>query len=121
MVDDGLIQHDSDIMIEEEREEQMETGALASPTTPMPPKESPMQQGSEARDGPQDDQFSQMSKESTDQNLPHNSDLDEEELLGPVINISVPRGHLDNSITLVIPQRRITCRQTLAGQDKHAG
>ena len=52
MVNDGLIQYDSDIMIEEEREEEMETGAPASPTAPMPPKESPMQQGSEARDSP---------------------------------------------------------------------
>ena len=50
-----------------------------------------------------DDQFSQMSKESTDQNLPHDSDLNEDELLGTIINISVPRGHSDDSITLAIP------------------
>ena len=103
MVDDSLIQHDSDIMIEEKREEEMETGASASPTTPMPPKESPMQQGSEARDSLQDDWLSQMSKESMDENPPHNSDLNEEELLELVTNISVPGGHLDDSITLVIP------------------
>ena len=103
MVDNSLIQHDSDDMIEEEREEEMETGAPASPTAPMPAEELPMQQGSEARDSLQDDWLSQMSEQSTDQNLPHNSDLDEEELLGPVTNISVPGGHLDDSITLVVP------------------
>ena len=102
MVDDSLIQHDSDIMIEEEWEEEMETGAPASPTTPSPPEESPMQQGSEAGDSPQDDHLSQMSEESMDENPPHNSDLDEE-LLGPVTDISVSRGHSDNSIALIIP------------------
>ena len=50
MIDDSLIQHDSDVVVEEEREVDMETGAPASPTTPAPPEESPMQQGSEARD-----------------------------------------------------------------------
>ena len=84
MINDGLIQHDSDVMVEEEREVDMETGAPASPTTPTPPEESPIQQGSEAGDVAQGDQLSQTSKESTDQNPPHNSDLDEEELLGPV-------------------------------------
>ena len=102
MINDGLIQHYLDIMVEE-REVDMETGAPASPTTPTPPEESPMQQGSEARDIAQDDQLSQTSKESTDQNPPHNSGLDGEELLGPVTNVSVPRGHSDNSIALIIP------------------
>ena len=69
----------------------METGEPASPTASVLPKESPMQQGSEAGDAVQDDQLSQTSKESTDQNLPHNSDLDEEELLGLVTNIC-PQG-----------------------------
>ena len=41
MVNDSLIQHDSDVMVEEEREEAMDTGAPASPTAPAPPKESP--------------------------------------------------------------------------------
>ena len=35
MVNDGLTQHDSDVMVEEEREEDMETGAPASSTAPM--------------------------------------------------------------------------------------
>ena len=55
MNDNGLTQHDSDVVIEEEREEEMETGAPASPTAPTPHEESPMQQGSEAGDDPQDD------------------------------------------------------------------
>ena len=62
-----------------------------------------MQQGSKAGDAVQDDQLSQMSEESTDQNPPHNSDLNEEELLGLVTNISVTRGHSDDSITLIVP------------------
>ena len=103
MIDDGLIQHDSDVMVEEQREVDMETGAPASPTAPVPPEDSPMQQGSEAGDIAQDDQLSQMSEESTDQNPPHNSDLNEEELLGPVTDVSVPGGHSDDSITLIVP------------------
>ena len=103
MINDSLTQHDSDIVVEEEREEHMETGAPASPTAPTLPKESPMQQGSEARDAVWDDQLSQISKESTDQNPPHNSDLDEDELLGMITDISVPRGHSDDSITPVVP------------------
>ena len=46
MADDGLTQHDSDVMVEE-WEEDMETGTPLSPTVPTPPKESPMLQGSE--------------------------------------------------------------------------
>ena len=42
MVDDGLTQHDSDIMVKEEREEDMETDAPASSIAPMPLKELPM-------------------------------------------------------------------------------
>ena len=103
MINNGLIQHDSDVMVEEEREVDMETGAPASPTAPMPPEESPMQQGSETGDIVQDDQLNQISEESTDQNLPHNLDLNEEELLGPVTDVSVPGGHSDDSITLIIP------------------
>ena len=62
-----------------------------------------MQEGSEAGDTVWDDQFSQMSKESTDQNPPHDSDLNEDKLLGMVTDVSIPGGHLDNSITLIIP------------------
>ena len=39
-------------------------------------------------------------------NPPWDSDIDEEELLGPVTDISVPRGHSDDSVALVIPQRK---------------
>ena len=63
---DGFIQHDLDVMVEDKREVDMETGAPASLTTPVPPEESPMQQGSEAGDVVQDNQLSQVSEESTD-------------------------------------------------------
>ena len=105
MNDNGLTQHDSDVMIGEEREEEMETGAPASPTAPIPHEESPMQQGSKAKDDPQDDQLSQTSKETMDKNPPQNSNLNEEGLLGPVTDISVPGGHSDDLITLsVLPE-----------------
>ena len=67
-----------------------------------------------------DDQFSQISKESTDQNPSHDSDLNEDELLGTITDISVPGGHSDDSITLAVSQGRITCRQALVGQDEEA-
>ena len=38
MVDDSLLQCDSDIVVKEEREEDMETGAPASSTAPTPLK-----------------------------------------------------------------------------------
>ena len=50
----------------------------------------------------EEDHHSQMSEESTDQNLPHDSDPDEDELLGPLADISIPGGHSDDSIALVI-------------------
>ena len=42
-------------------------------------------------------------RESTDQNPPHDSDPDEDELLGPPADISIPGGYSDNSIALIIP------------------
>ena len=89
MIDDSLIQHDSDTMVEKEREVDMEIGPPTSPTVPAPPEELAMQQGFEAGDIVQDDQLSQTSEESTDQNLPHNSVLNEKELLGPITDVSV--------------------------------
>ena len=50
-----------------------------------------------------EDHCSQASEESTDQNPPHNSDPDEDKLLGLPADISIPRGHSDNSIALIIP------------------
>ena len=103
MVDDGLTQHDLDVEVEEEPEEDMETSATPNPIVPEPPKESPTLQGSETEDGPPDDQNSQTSKDSTDMNPPQDSDIDEEELLGPATDVSVPGGYLDDSIALVVP------------------
>ena len=100
MADEGLLQHDSDMIIEEEREESMETDAPLDSATPTPPKEKAMSEDLEARD--HEDHCSQTSEESTDQNPPHDSDPDEDELLGPPTNISIPRGHSNDSIALVI-------------------
>ena len=101
MVNDSLFQYDSDVVVEEEREESMDTGAPAGPMAPMPLKEMPMQECFGA--GDPDDQCSHTSEESMDQNPPHDLDPNEDELLGPVTDFSIPRGHLDDSITLIIP------------------
>ena len=66
-----------------------------------------MQEGFEARDP--DDQCSQMSKESTDQNPPHDSDLDEDELLGTVTDLSVPGDIWMTPLPSSFPQGRMTC------------
>ena len=100
MVDDSLLQRDSDIVVKEEREESMDTDIPASPAAPMPLKEKSMLEDFEA--GDPDDHCSHMSEESTNQNLPHDSDPNEDELLGLVTNISIPRGHSDDSIALVV-------------------
>ena len=51
-----------------------------------------------------------MLEESTDQNPPHDSDPDEDKLLGLVTNISIPRGHSDYSIALVSPWEKMICK-----------
>ena len=103
MVDDGLLWCDSNVIMEEEREEGMETDAPLDSAAPMPLKEKAMSEDLEARD--HEDCCSQMSEESTNQNPPHDSDPDEDELLGPPTDISIPGGHSDNSIALVISLR----------------
>ena len=58
MVDDSLLQCNSDVIIEEEREEGMETDALPDSAAPMPLKEKAMSEDLEARD--HEDHCSQM-------------------------------------------------------------
>ena len=100
MIDDSLLQWDSDVVVEEEREESMETDIPLDSAAPMPLKEKAMSEDFKARDP--DDCCSHTSEESTNQNPPHDSDPDEDKLLGLVTNISVPRGHSDDSIALII-------------------
>ena len=50
MVNNSLLHHDLDMVVKEEREENMDTGAPASSMAPTPLGETPMQEGSEARD-----------------------------------------------------------------------
>ena len=88
------------MIIEEEREESMETDTPLHSATPMPLKEKAMSEDLKARD--HEDCCSQTSEESTDQNLPHDSDPDEDELLGLPTDISIPGGHSNDSIALVI-------------------
>ena len=68
MVNDSLLQCDSDMFVEEEREENMDIGAPANSTAPVPLREMPMWESFEA--GDPDDHCSQTSEESIDQNPP---------------------------------------------------
>ena len=78
----------------------METDTPLDSAAPMSLKEKAIPEDLKA--GDHEDCCSQTSEESTDQNLPHDSDPDEDELLGLPTNISIPRGHSDNSIALVV-------------------
>ena len=84
-------------------EEDMETSVPPSPRVPTPPRKSPMLQGSEAEDSPLDDWYSQSSEDSIDENPPQDLDICKDKLLGPAMDISIPGGHSDVSVALVIP------------------
>ena len=88
MVDDSPLQHDLDMVVEEEREESMDTDVPTSPVAPALLKEMPMWEYFEVWDP--DDHCSHTSEESTGQNPPHDSNPDEDELLGPITDISIP-------------------------------
>ena len=92
MAEEGPQQCDSDIMVEEEIEESMEMDEPSNIATPAPLPEKAFLDGLEAE--AEEDHHSHTSEESTDQNLPHNLDLNEDELLGPPADISIPRGTL---------------------------
>ena len=78
----------------------METDALLDSSTPTFLKEKAISEDLKA--GDHEDHCSQMSEESTNQNLPHDSDPNEGELLGLPTDVSVPGGHSDDSIALII-------------------
>ena len=88
--EEGPQQGDSDVVVEEEVEESMETDEPSNIDAPAPLPGKAFLQSSEAE--AEDDRHSHASEESTDQNPPHNSDLNEDELLGPATDISIPRG-----------------------------
>ena len=69
MAEEGPLQCDSDMIIEEEREESMETDAPLDSAAPTLLKEKAILEDLEAEVN--EDHHSQMSEESTDQNLPH--------------------------------------------------
>ena len=100
MAEEGPQQGDSDVVVEEEVEESMETDEPSNIDAPAPLPDKAFLEGSEAK--AEDDRHSHASEESTDQNPPHNSDLDEDELLGLATNISVPGGHSDDLVALVV-------------------
>ena len=84
----------------------METDAPLDSAVPAPLEEKVTPEDLNAE--VDEDCCSQASEESTDQNLPHDSDPDEDELLGLPADISIPGGHSDDSIALVIPREMMT-------------
>ena len=100
MAEEGPQQGDSDVVVEEEVEENMEMDEPPNIDAPTPIPDKAFLESSEPE--AEDDHHSHASEESTDQNPPHNSDLDEDELLGPLADISIPRGHSDDSVALVV-------------------
>ena len=107
MVDDSPLQCDSDVVIKE-REENMDMDVPASPAAPTPLKEMSMSEGFEA--GDPDDHCSHTSEESTDQNPPHDSDPNEDKLLGLVTDISIPGDIPMTPSLLSSPQEKMTCK-----------
>ena len=100
MAKEGSRQCDSDIVVEEEGEESMETDESLDSATPALLLEKALLEDLKAE--VEEDHHSQTSEESTDQNPPHDLDPDEDELLGLPADISIPRGHSNDSIALVV-------------------
>ena len=100
MAEEGPQQGDSDVVVEEEVEENMETDEPPNVDAPAPIPDKAVLETSEP--AAEDDRQSHVSEESTDQNLPHDSDLDEDELLGLATDVSIPGGHSDDSVALVV-------------------
>ena len=100
MAEEGPQQCNSDMIVEEEREESMETDAPLDSAAPALLQEKAMPENLKAE--VEEDCHSQTLEESTDQNPPHDSDPDEDELLGLPADISFPRGHSDDSIALMV-------------------
>ena len=100
MAEEGPQQCDSDIVVEEEVEESMEMDEPTDSGSPTVLLEKAFPEGPEAE--ADEDWHSHTTEESTDQNPPHNSDLNEDELLGPLADVSIPRGHSDDSVALIV-------------------
>ena len=100
MAEEGPQQCDSDVMVEEEIEESMETDEPSNIAAPAPLLDKAFPEGSEAE--AEGDRHSHTSEESTDQNPLHDLDINEDELLGLPADISIPGGHSDDSIALVV-------------------
>ena len=100
MAEEGPQQCDSDVVVEEEVEESMETDEPSNINAPAPLLDKAFLESSKAE--AEDDCHSHALEESTDQNPPHDSDLDEDELLGPATDVSIPGGHSDDSVALAV-------------------
>ena len=100
MAEEGPQQGDSDVVVEEEVEENMETDEPPNVNAPPPILDKAVPETSEPE--VEDDHQSHVSEESTDQNPPHDSDLNKDELLGLATDVSIPGGHSDDSVALVV-------------------
>ena len=100
MAEEGPQQGNSDIVVEEEVEENMEMDEPPNVNAPAPIMDETFLESSKPK--AEDDHHSHASEESTDQNPPHDLDLNEDELLGLATDVSVPGGHSDDSVALVV-------------------
>ena len=98
MADEGLQQHDSNMVVEED--ESMETDGHTDSGSPTVLLEEGFPGGPRAE--ADKDRHSHTTEESMDQNPPHDSDLNEDKLLGPPADVSVPGGHSDDYVALVV-------------------
>ena len=98
MADEGLWQRDSNVVVEEDESMEMDEPADSGSPTVLLEKGFPEGPKAEA----DEDQHSHTTEESMDQNPPHDLDLDEDELLGPLADVSVPGGHSDDSVALIV-------------------
>ena len=92
MAEEGPQQGDSDVVVEEEVEENMETDEPPNIDAPTPITDEAFLESSKPE--AEDDTHSHASEESMDQNPPHDSDLNEDKLLGPCDRCFHTRGTL---------------------------
>ena len=119
MAEEGPQQGDSDIVMEEEVEESMEMDEPSNINAPTPLLDKAFLQTSKAE--AEDDRHSHASEESMDQNPPHDLDLNEDEFLGLATDISIPGGHSDDSVALMVSPKDDDLWVQYLYLDRHLG
>ena len=93
MAEEGPQQCDSDVVVEEEIEESMEMDEPSNIAAPAPLPDKAFPEGFEA-EAEEDPPTAICQRKVQIRTHPHDSDLDEDELLGPPADISIPGGTL---------------------------